>query len=106
MARSLDDFIVEVEVTVPAHTQSQLCETGDLVLAVKVDLTQPEFESAVLAAAGRFRSLMRTRRKGGRPRKYTVCKHGRRRWGGRVCEKCMKERRQREEERSASENPA
>jgi hypothetical protein len=86
------DFIIEVEIKLDHET----------VIAT-IDLAQPEFETAVLAAAGRFRSLKRTRRGGGRPRIYIQCHHGRKVWknGGKKCEKCRVEKAN-EEKRSKS----
>lgn len=97
----VDEFIIEVEVESP-----EVLGPGAHRFIVHVDLTQPEFEKAVLAAAGRFRSLKRTRRTGGRPRKYITCpKHGRKVWkgGGKKCDKCEAEKRH-EETGSAREN--
>ena len=87
-----DRFIIEVEVDLGEAPPYAAYQRETMV--VKVDLSNPAYEEAVLAAAGRFTSLKRTRRGGGRPRKRVTCKHGRRLWvrGGKKCPKCEKEK--------------
>jgi hypothetical protein len=58
-----DDFIIQVE----------LPWDWDRGPTIKIDLSRPEFESQVLAAAGRFRSLKRQTRAGGRQVVPVMC---------------------------------
>jgi hypothetical protein len=55
-----DDFIIEIWCSACADFQDM--DAG----RIEIDLSRPEFEAQVLAAAGRFNSLRRQSRRGGR----------------------------------------
>jgi hypothetical protein len=67
-----NDFIIEIPIYVRETEEFPMGDVEDLMdtLAgtgrILIDLSRPEFESQVLAAAGRFRSLRRQTRRGGK----------------------------------------
>lgn len=67
----INPFEIEVEIEVPIGQKQ-------VPVQIHVDLSQPQFESAVVAAAGHFYQARRKSRKGGRKARELI--GGKRTW--------------------------